>query len=133
MIINPERKKFFRENSVTEVSSDQLTAFASADIFVHPSHYDAFGITVLESFSQGCTAIATNKGGLPWVVDKAGLTFQDYNSQDLKEKLEFLIKNKTLRKDLSKKAKQRAEQFTWDKIILKLEKIYNDINNNNSV
>ena len=106
---------------------EKLEAFSAADVFIHPSHYDAFGITLLEAFSQGCPVIATDKGGLPWVVGSAGLIFRDNDINDLKTKLEYILINKRIRDSLSIKAKERAKDFTWDKIAINLEKIYKEI------
>jgi glycosyltransferase involved in cell wall biosynthesis len=103
-----------------------MEAFAAADIFVHPSHYDAFGITILEAFSQKCAVITTDKGGLPWVVDKAGLVFEDNNLEDLKNKLFLLIKNKKLREEFQKKSYEKVKGFIWDKIAKELEHLYKE-------
>ena len=105
---------------------EKLEAFAAADIFLHPSHYDAFGITLLEAFSQSCPVITTNKGGLPWVAKGAGLIFKDDNLEDLKNQINKMLNNK-LRKTLSIKAKNKVKSFTWDNIVLKLEKEYRKI------
>ncbi len=105
---------------------EKLQAMSAADIFVYPSHYDAFGIAVLEAFSQKCAVITSNQGGLPWVVDKAGLTFEDNNLEDLKNKLHKLIKNKKLRLKLQKEGYERAKKFTWEKIVKNIEYAYKE-------
>ena len=100
--------------------------YSSADIFIHPSHYEAFGIVVVEAMSQNCAVLTSDSGGLPWVVDKAGLIFEDNNSKDLKEKLSKLVKDKKLRENLAELGKKRAEIFTWKKTAEKVEKIFKD-------
>ncbi len=106
---------------------EKLEAYAAADIFVHPSHYEAFGIVVLEAFSQNCAVLTSNQGGLPWVVGNAGLTFRDNNLQDLRNKLDKLVKNKNLRNKLSKLGRKKAEKFTYEKIVNDVEKIYKKV------
>nr|MBI4156725.1 glycosyltransferase family 4 protein [Candidatus Woesearchaeota archaeon] len=96
-----------------------------ADVFIHPSHYEGFGIVVLEAFANKIPVIASNKGGIPWVVGKAGLIFEDNDLKDLKNKLELLIKNNKLRNELSEKGYKQVKNFTWEKIVLDLEKTYN--------
>ena len=103
---------------------EKLEAYAATDIFVHPSHYEAFGIVVLEAFSQGCSVLTSNRGGLPWVVGDCGLIFKDLDLLDLKEKLETLIKDKKLRNKLSKKGLKKVKNFTWEKITDDIEKKY---------
>jgi len=110
--------------------SEKLDYFAAADIFLHPSHYEGFGIVVLEAFSQKCAVLTSSQGGLPWVVDNAGLTFKDNNLKDLKNKLEALIKNKEKRIKLANLGYKRAKKFTWEKIANNLEKLYKEVTKN---
>lgn len=126
-----EIKKLIQKNNlkniilVGEVSEkEKMQAFAAADIFVHPSHYEGFGIVVLEAFAQNTAILTSNKGGLPWVVSDAGLIFKDGDLQDLKEKLGKLISDKKLRGKLAKKGLKRVQNFKWKKIAFKLEKAY---------
>lgn len=108
-----------------EVSEkEKLQAYNAADIFIHPSHAEAFAIVLLEAMSQKTAVIASNQGGMPWVVDKAGLIFKDNNLNDLRNKLEKLVKNKKLRNELAEKGRKRSEKFTWDKTVDVLEKEY---------
>jgi len=103
---------------------EKMEAYAGSDIFCSPSHYEAFCISILEAFSQGCAVITSNAGGMPWVVGNCGLTFEDYNLNDLKNKLESLIKNKKLRKELVKKASIKVKSFKWKNTAKTLDKEY---------
>ena len=111
---------------------EKLEAYSAADIFIHPSHMEAFGIVVLEAFSQECAVLTSDAGGLPWVVANSGLTFKDYNLEDLQAKLQQLINNKKLRDDLALKGRKRVEQFTWEKLGNQLEEIYKEVISNTS-
>lgn len=112
--------KFFGKAS----EKQRYELYSSADIFIHPSHYEAFGIVVVEAMAQNCAVLTSDSGGLPWVVDKAGLIFKDNNSKELKEKLSQLVKDKKLRENLVKLGKKRSEQFTWKRTAEKIEKIF---------
>ncbi len=108
-----------------EVSEkEKMEAYAGADIFCSPSHYEAFCISILEAFSQGCSVITSNEGGMPWVVGDCGLIFEDYNLDDLKDKLQTLIKNKKLRQKFRKMGMKRAKEFRWNKVAKTLDKEY---------
>ena len=105
----------------------KLQAMSSADIFVSASHYEAFGITVLEAFSQGCAVLTSDSGGLPWVVGDCGLIFKDTNLTDFKNKLGLLVSNKDLRDKYQNKGLLRAKSFSWDNIVNDLIKIYKGV------
>ena len=101
--------------------------YASADIFCSPSHYEGFCIDILEAMSQECAVITSNQGGMPWVVGNNGLIFEDYNLQDLKKKLDRLVKDKKLREQFQKKGYQRSKEFRWETIVKILDKEYKKI------
>ena len=102
----------------------KLNLFSSADIFLFPSHYDAFGIVLLEAFSQKLAVIASDSGGIPWVVDDAGLIFKDNDLDDLKNKLSLLINDPKLRSKYSKLGYSRVKNFTWENIVDSLDNEY---------
>ena len=104
---------------------EKLQLLSASDIFVHPSYYDAFGITILEAFSQNNAVIASHSGGIPWVINEAGLTFKTGNVKDLKFKLGILIKDKKYRENLAKKGRERIKQFVWEEITSNQEYLYN--------
>ena len=120
-LAKPLKNIHFIENVSDE---KKLELYAASDVFVHPSHYEGFGIVVLEAFSQGVAVITSDKGGLPWVVSDAGLIFKDKDLKDLKDKLSLLLKEDKLRKNLAKKGKNRVKDFTWENIVNKIEKVY---------
>ena len=109
-------------NDVPE--SSKLNVFSSADIFLFPSHYDAFGIVLLEAFSKKLAVLSSDSGGIPWVVDNSGLIFKDNNFDDLKYKLSLLVNNSKLRNKYSKLGYERVKDFTWEKIVDSLEYEY---------
>src|SRR3989344_1414883 len=102
----------------------KLNLFSSADIFLFPSHYDAFGIVLLEAFSQKLAVIASDSGGIPWVVDDAGLIFKDNDLDDLKNKLSLLTNDSKLRSKYSKLGYSRVKNFTWENIVDSLDNEY---------
>ena len=105
----------------------KLDYLSSSNIFIHPSYYDAFGISILEAFSQKNAVIASNAGGIPWVIEGAGLLFKTGSEKDLKFKLTILINDKKYRKELSKKGFERAKQFIWEDIAVDLEDLYKSL------
>jgi len=108
-----------------EVSEqEKIDALAACDVLAMPSDYEAFGISLIEAFAHGKPVIATNAGGMPHVVGDCGFVFEKDNLEDLKEKLQMLLSDKKLREELGKKAKERARNYTWEKLARDLEKVY---------
>lgn len=109
----------------SEVSEkEKMQAYAGSNIYCLPSHYEAFGISILEAMSQGCAIITSNEGGMPWVVKDCGLTFIDYNLKDFRDKLKKLVDSKDLRLSFGKAGKMKAKKFIWKKVAESLDREY---------
>ena len=90
-----------------------LEAYKSADVFVLPSRYEGFGLTVLEAMACGCPVVCSNVSSLPEVVGDAGILVPPGNAERLADAIAKVLVNRSLAADLSAKAVRRAAQFTW--------------------
>ncbi|RLI43392.1 hypothetical protein DRO64_05510 [Candidatus Bathyarchaeota archaeon] len=109
---------------------DELHAYYSAcDIFVITSESEAGPITLLEAAIRGKAIITTDIDGLPAFM-KHGLhclKFGVGDSKTLAQHLKKLISNKELRIKLGLNANKIAKQFTWDRVIKRVVKIYKEV------
>jgi glycosyltransferase involved in cell wall biosynthesis len=98
------------------VSADQLPFFYSyADLLVHPSLCEGFGITILEAMACGTPVISSRGGSLPEVIGDAGILFDPLDSETLGRMILDVITNKGLRNQMRGKGFRQIEQFSWDK------------------
>lgn len=98
------------------ISNKQLEfLYRHAFAFVLPSLYEGFGIPILEAMSFNCPVISAYSSSLPEIGADACLYFNPLDEKDLAEKMELLLKNNQLRKDLIKKGKKRIKEFSWIK------------------
>jgi glycosyltransferase involved in cell wall biosynthesis len=138
--IGPEEKKIkklVKKLNIEEkveflgfVSEDEKYAYyKSVDLCVFPSVYEPFGIVCLEAMVCGRPVVASNVGGIPFVVEngKTGLLFESGNVKDLAEKVIILLKNKELRDKMGEVGRERAKEFTWDKIAEQTVEVYKEI------
>ena len=99
---------------------DLPVLYSNAEWFVYTSQYEGFGLPPLEAMQCGCPVITSNNSSLLEVVGDAGLTI-DWNSDEQHvaayEKYYF---NEELRKDFGRRAKERAETFSWEKTVDKV-------------
>lgn len=107
--------------------SDEMRskALASCDVFCLPTQYEAFGIALAEAMAQGKPVIASDVGGVPWVIKGCGYTFKNQNIKDLENKLKRILYNAKIKKQFSKNALKRAKEFELSNVMIKLEKEYN--------
>lgn len=91
---------------------------ASTDILILPSRYEAFGIVLLEAMASSKPVIASNVGGIPYIVKngETGILFEVENIKELAEKTIKLLGDENLRLEMGKAGKERAKMFSWDNI-----------------
>ena len=108
--------------------------FKMADIFVLPSiSSEAFGIVVLEAMASGVPVIATNVGGIPEVLkeNEAGLLIPPGNELELRKAIQKLLNNEELRKWYGINGRKAVEEkYSWDKVVVEIEKVYEEIISN---
>ena len=111
--------------------SDDLVAlfYTLAEVFVYPSHYEGFGLPVLEAMNLGTPVIASNTSSLPEVVGDAGLLINPDETIELAEAIWQVLNNSHLQQDLTIKGQKRAQNFSWHKTAKETLKAYSKIIN----
>jgi glycosyltransferase involved in cell wall biosynthesis len=85
--------------------------FSESDIMLLPTHNEVFPVTILEGLAQGLPIITTNISVIPDIIEEGqnGFLINPGDTQALKEKLIYLLKNPDLRKTISSLNKKKAE------------------------
>lgn len=107
------------------VAEDKLfDLFQQYDIYLFPSLYEPFSLTLILALESGIPTIASDVGGNVEIVhdSKTGLIFRAGDSVDLANKIHFLVANGRLREEVSQAAIVKAADFTFDTMISMIEK-----------
>lgn len=140
----PERKNL--ENMALSLKANNVRFFGfvdnktliklyyKADICVVPSIWDEpLGLVVLEAMATKTPVVVTRKGGIPLMVKDGynGLFIRPRNAKEITEKVNILLSNEQLRKKMGERARQTVlEKFTWEKIAVRFEKMYEEFKKN---
>ncbi|MEH1944251.1 MAG: glycosyltransferase family 1 protein [Nostoc sp.] len=97
--------------------SNELVAlfYSKADVFVYPSHYEGFGLPVLEAMTLGVPVISSNTSSIPEVTGDAAILVDPNNPIELGEAILKVISDSQLRQELINKGKARAKLFSWER------------------
>lgn len=91
---------------------------------LYPSHYEGFGLPVLEGMHFGTPVVCSNKTSLPEIVGKAGILLPPDDSSGWVHALESLMSDPQRRKQLNQAAITRASKFDWKKSALQIRNLY---------
>jgi phosphatidylinositol alpha-mannosyltransferase len=129
-------KKLSREDraSVTVLGmvapQDKASVLASGTIYVAPNTGgESFGIVLLEAMASGTPVVASDLEAFKRVLDngKAGITFENENSQDLAKVVSNLLSDSVRRTELSAQGKLRAAEFDWSVVAERIVDVYESI------
>lgn len=98
--------------------SDLSRAYASADVFLHCSITETFGLVVLESMASGVPVIARDEGGPSETVKhgRSGYLVAPNDMETFVSCAYRLATDAPLRCEMAAHARKQALETTWDKI-----------------
>ncbi|MCC6500343.1 MAG: glycosyltransferase [Anaerolineales bacterium] len=103
--------------------------YSAAEVVVMPSHYESFGMVALEAMACGTPVIASEVGGLAYLVrdGETGFTIPAEEPETLCEKLSWLLNDPDLHDSMSKRAVEYAQDYAWEKVAEQIVDLYNHL------
>lgn len=100
--------------------------YAAADVFVMPSHYESFGMVVLEAMACGTPVVASQVGGMASTVvsGHTGLLVPGGDWQAFARAIVRLLDAPALRHAYGQASVRRAQTYTWPRIVQRTEQLY---------
>lgn len=100
-----------------ELDADELAAlYDSADLFVHPTLHETYGMVVAEALARGLPVVSTTTGAIPDLVGaEAGLLVRPGDADALADALSAVLEDDHLRERLAAGARRVRDRLpTWD-------------------
>ncbi|HZO71399.1 MAG TPA: glycosyltransferase [Ktedonobacteraceae bacterium] len=102
--------------------------YSAADVMVMPSYHESFGLAAVEALACGTPVVATRAGGLTTIVRQGETGFLVPRCPGFfAERLDLLLKNATVRADMSAAARNSVLQFSWKKIASQMSRVYGSL------
>lgn len=87
--------------------------YRRADVFVYPSHYEGFGMPVLEAMTLGTPVICSNNSSLPEVAGDAAVMIDSMDEIAIADAILKVIGDREFRQQLIDRGHQRSMKFSW--------------------
>ena len=98
------------------VDMDEKPAlFSGAELFLFPSHYEGFGLPVVEAMQCGTPVITADNSSLPEAGGEAVVYVDSNNDEQLIDAMKQVLTDEKLRKKLIAKGFEQAKKFSWQK------------------
>lgn len=110
---------------VTDVWLDEL--IAGAELLVHPSLYEGFGLVVLEAMARGTPVLAARATALPETGGDAAAYFDPSDPGDLDRQLRSLLCDRARLAELSVLGQARAARFSWERTARETADVYREL------
>lgn len=101
--------------------------YNAADVFVYPSHFEGFGLPVLEAMACGTPVVTSDVSSLPEVAGDAALLVSPTDTDALSTAMERAFTDAALAQSLRERGLRQAAQFSWEKTARQTVKIYHTV------
>lgn len=104
-----------RSRPVGYVQLPELAAlYSAADLYLAPSRYEGFGITILEAYLCGCPVLCSTGGAQPEVAGDAAMALASWNPEDWAEAIRTLLSDSSKLERMRQHGRRRAAEFQWE-------------------
>ena len=107
------------------VADEDLPALYSlAEMLAFPSHYEGFGIPVLEAMACATPVVCADNSSLPEVAGQAALLIDAADVEGLAHAMARLLVEASLREGLIARGLAQVKRFTWENAARRLLAVY---------
>ncbi len=117
-----------RVHFLKNVSTEELAQmYQLATIFVYPSIFEGFGIPIIESLYSKTAVITSKESCFSEAGGPDSIYINPLDSKDIKQQIDFLLKNGNSKKLLEEKGLEYVQKFNDSIIAKNLMAIYNKL------
>ncbi len=130
------RPKEFDNDAIKDCDEDVIWAgpvdnmgewLGCAEAFVFASHYEGFGVPIVEAFSCGVPVITSNRSSMPEVAGGAAVLVEPNDERAISNAIAAVCSDEKLRNRLIRTGLERKKCFSWEKTAFKTLEVYKKV------
>ena len=106
------------------VPHELLSFYSAADAFVFPTHYEGFGLPLLEAMSCGCPVVSSDNSSIEEVTAGGALRVNSHDVEGFADAVSKVLTDAELRDRLVAAGKAHAATFSWDRCAATTMEVY---------
>jgi glycosyltransferase involved in cell wall biosynthesis len=91
--------------------------YRQALFFAYPSHYEGFGLPLVEAMTLGVPILTADNSSLMEVAGDSALYVDSHRGEAIASGLKTLIADASLRERLGHEGRERAKLFEWPSFV----------------
>ncbi len=108
-------------------SEEQPLWYNAATIFVALSHYEGFGLPLLEAEACGLPVVASDCSSLPEAAGKGAILVPPTDEVAVAEAMRKLLNDAALRAEIRQAGMEHSRRFTWERTAQETVKLYRKV------
>ena len=104
--------------------AQMASLYRNALCFVFPSHYEGFGLPILEAFHNNCPVCLSNASCFPEVAGDAAIYFNPGDAQSMLDTMKEILESQALRDELQKKGTLRSKEYSLERMVEQTCNVY---------
>ncbi|HVS29206.1 MAG TPA: glycosyltransferase family 1 protein [Solirubrobacteraceae bacterium] len=110
------------------VGDERLDALIrGADLLVHPSLYEGFGLVLVEAMARGCPVAASRATALPETAGDAAAYFDPLDVADIARAIRSVLEDPARRSELVRLGRARAAELSWERTAAATAAVYQEL------
>jgi glycosyltransferase involved in cell wall biosynthesis len=101
--------------------------YSGASLLVLPSHYEGFGLPVLEAFACNVPVVIADRASLPEIAGGAAALCDPDDPASIATAIQQVLSDSAYRDSLVEKGKERLKGFSWEKCASETLAVYKKV------
>jgi glycosyltransferase involved in cell wall biosynthesis len=98
-------------------NNELITFYNSHEVFLNTTHYESFGVSLIEAAACGIPIVSIKVGEIPYIwKHQQDILLSERDPDKIAEAITSLFNNKELYHRIAKAAMGKAQQYTWNNI-----------------